>query len=162
MKRLLICLANVVLIFSIALTSCNDNDKTMFVVTFDSKGGSVVASQSVILGGRVTEPSPEPTRNGDIFDGWYQDNTFGIYGRQWDFVNNTVHENITLYAKWLTWIQKADFAGGDRSNAVGFSIGNKGYVATGVDASRGLRNDFWEFDPISGNWTKKADFPGWK
>jgi hypothetical protein len=41
-----------------------------------------------------------------------------------------------------TWTQKTNFAGIPRGYAVGFSIGNKGYVGTGR-----LEKDFWEFDP---------------
>jgi hypothetical protein len=54
-----------------------------------------------------------------------------------------------------TWIQKADFAGGARELAVGFSINNKGYIGTGLGAS-----DFWEYDPTLNIWTRKADFGG--
>ena len=34
-----------------------------------------------------------------------------------------------------TWTQKADFGGTARNWAVGFSIGNKGYIGTGYDLS---------------------------
>ncbi|HUM47271.1 MAG TPA: T9SS type A sorting domain-containing protein [Chitinophagales bacterium] len=53
-----------------------------------------------------------------------------------------------------TWTQKADFAGGERFGAVGFSICGKGYIGTGGS------NDFWEYDPSTEIWTKKADFGG--
>jgi hypothetical protein len=43
--------------------------------------------------------------------------------------------------------------------AVGFHIGNKGYIGTGYDGTSNLK-DFWEYDPVTNNWTKKADFPG--
>ncbi|MEO6357801.1 MAG: T9SS type A sorting domain-containing protein, partial [Ferruginibacter sp.] len=45
-----------------------------------------------------------------------------------------------------------------RHFAVGFSIGNKGYMGTG-----GGKDDFWEFDPAtsdSGTWTKKEPYGG--
>ena len=32
-----------------------------------------------------------------------------------------------------TWKKKADFGGGARYGAVGFSIGSKGYIGTGYD-----------------------------
>ena len=52
-----------------------------------------------------------------------------------------------------------------RFDAVGFSIGNKGYLATGQpDISASLQKDLWEFDPIGGGgqgtWTKMADTGG--
>lgn len=54
-----------------------------------------------------------------------------------------------------TWTQKADFPGSARSLAVGFSIGNKGYIASGDD----LSNDFWEWDQTTDTWTQKASLP---
>ena len=54
------------------------------------------------------------------------------------------------------WTQKADFGGGDRGFAVGFSIGSKGHIGTGIFAG----NDFWEYDPATNAWTQKADFGG--
>lgn len=56
------------------------------------------------------------------------------------------------------WVRKADMVGG-RSFAVGFSIGNKGYVGTGWNGSSNL-NDFWEYDPAANIWTQKASFGG--
>ena len=57
-----------------------------------------------------------------------------------------------------TWTQKADFGGGGRSGAVGFSIADKGYIGTGYDGS--YKKDFWEYDPATNTWTQKADFGG--
>jgi N-acetylneuraminic acid mutarotase len=57
------------------------------------------------------------------------------------------------------WTQKADFAGGIRYGAVGFSIGAKGYVGTGI-GQEGASNDFWEYDPSTNTWTQKANFGG--
>jgi N-acetylneuraminic acid mutarotase len=57
-----------------------------------------------------------------------------------------------------TWTQEANFGGTARYGAVGFCIGNKGYVGTGVDSLR--RRDFWEYDPPSNAWTQKANFGG--
>lgn len=58
-----------------------------------------------------------------------------------------------------TWIQKADFSGAARESAVGFSIGNKGYIGTGYDGSF-YYIDFWEYNPQNDTWTQKADFGG--
>jgi N-acetylneuraminic acid mutarotase len=56
--------------------------------------------------------------------------------------------------------QIADFPE-PRDNAVGFSIGNKGYIGTGHgDAYYSLKKDFWEYDPNDNRWTRKADFGG--
>src|SRR5436190_7483969 len=67
-----------------------------------------------------------------------------------------------LTTSWAqdTWTQKADFGGGNREFAVGFSIGSKGYVGTGRDNNQNLKNDFWEYDPATDTWTQKANFGG--
>jgi len=56
------------------------------------------------------------------------------------------------------WTQKANFAGTDRYYAVGFSIGNKGYLGTGYDGH--YKNDFWEYELATNTWIQKADFGG--
>jgi hypothetical protein len=46
------------------------------------------------------------------------------------------------------WTKKADFTGAPRWSAVGFSIGNRGYIGTGLEVigSFGyLKTDFWEY-----------------
>jgi hypothetical protein len=67
----------------------------------------------------------------------------------------------TLFAQVNTWTQKANFGGTARLDAVGFSIGNKGYIGTGtlVYNDNGTK-DFWEYDPETNVWTQKADFGG--
>ena len=59
-----------------------------------------------------------------------------------------------------TWIQKADFGGTARTYAVGFSIGSKGYIGTGLDLNYNYKKDFWEYDASTNAWTQKADFGG--
>jgi len=48
-------------------------------------------------------------------------------------------------------LKKADF-GIEAQSAVGFSIGNKGYIGSG--------QAFWEYDPAAVAWTQKTDFGG--
>ena len=56
-----------------------------------------------------------------------------------------------------TWIQRPNVGGAARQEAVGFSIGTKGYVGLG---SVSAQKDFWEYDPVTLAWTQKADYPG--
>ena len=58
------------------------------------------------------------------------------------------------------WTRKMDFGGVARLGAVGFSIGDKIYIGTGMDGASNLYNDFWEYDKSNNTWTKKADFGG--
>jgi hypothetical protein len=57
------------------------------------------------------------------------------------------------------WTQKANVGGIVRSYAVGFAIGDKGYVGTGVYNNVYFK-DFWEFNPQTNVWSQKADFGG--
>ena len=75
-----------------------------------------------------------------------------------------VNIHSTQVAATLVWTEKANFGGEARHRAIGFSIGNRGYMGLGhynaiVDV---LFEDIWEFDPGTNTWTQKADFPGGK
>ena len=69
-----------------------------YTVTFESNGGSAVASQTVAKGSLVTKPS-DPTKAGHLFMGWYTDD--GTFTAAWDFASAAVTGNLTLYAKWV-------------------------------------------------------------
>ena len=65
-----------------------------YTVSFDSNGGSAVASQSVRYGSKATQPA-NPTRAGHTFQGWYTARSGGKY----DF-GTAVTGDVTLYAHW--------------------------------------------------------------
>ena len=76
-------------------------------------------------------------------------------------VNICQGNNVTLTAPaGNVWTRKTDLTGTERQNAVGFSIGTKGYIGTGRNASATAYSDFWEYDPATNAWTQKADFSG--
>ena len=56
------------------------------------------------------------------------------------------------------WTQKATFPEEARAVAVGFSIGNFGYIGTGATNS-GSAYDLWQYDPVSDTWVQKASIP---
>ena len=68
--------------------------KAKYTVTFDTDGGSAVASQEVYEGGNATEPSPAPTKADNSFGGWQ------LNGATYSF-DTPVDSNITLTAKWI-------------------------------------------------------------
>jgi uncharacterized repeat protein (TIGR02543 family) len=65
-------------------------------VTFNSRGGSAVSSQSVTIGQKAEIPTPPPTRNGYLFESWCTDITAEM---GFDF-NALIDGDITLYARW--------------------------------------------------------------
>lgn len=70
----------------------NENVKKKYTITFNSDGGTIVSSQTVTEGGKVSRPS-DPTKSGYNFVGWT------LNGVSYDF-NSIVNGNITLTAKW--------------------------------------------------------------
>ena len=87
---------------------CSAKDLTVILSTeckveFDSNGGTDLPDQVVRYGEKLDIPE-DPTREGYVLDGWYQD----IHLTQkWDFENDVVRGNMRLYAKWV-----ADTSGG--------------------------------------------------
>ncbi|MFF2179475.1 InlB B-repeat-containing protein [Lysinibacillus sp. NPDC058147] len=70
--------------------------ETSYTITFDSNGGSEVASEEVKEGEQVKTPTV-PTKAGYAFAGWYKDKELS---EAWDFAKDVVTKNVTLYAKW--------------------------------------------------------------
>ena len=91
---------------------------------------------------------------------------FGIGGKGYLGMGNTGTSSsgiLTDFWEYDTsansWSQKASFAGRGRSDAIGFSIGSKGYAGLG-DTAGSYLNDFWAFDPVLNTWTQMANFGG--
>ncbi|NQV01579.1 MAG: hypothetical protein HQ542_02960, partial [Bacteroidia bacterium] len=65
-----------------------------------------------------------------------------------------------IYAQESSWAHRQDFASPPRVQAVGFSIGQKGYIATGTNGhSDHLLQDLQEYDPGSNSWSLKSNLP---
>jgi uncharacterized repeat protein (TIGR02543 family) len=94
MKKLVKFSAFCAVAISLALTSCTPEPE--FKVTFDSQGGSEVAPATVKSGKTVAQPA-NPTKANYVFAGWYKEKT-GVTA--WNFADDKVTADITLYAKW--------------------------------------------------------------
>ncbi len=86
----------------VALGACNKNDETEpnegpveYTVTFNSNGGTPVASVKVYEGDTVERPD-DPTLENYVFVRWLNN------GRMWDFNLKQVKSNITLDALWIS------------------------------------------------------------
>ena len=67
-------------------------------------------------------------------------------------------------AQTYSWqkMQSLGSSAANRSYAVSFSIGSKGYTGTGLETivnGNEAKSDFWEYDPAFDSWTQKSDFP---
>ncbi len=69
---------------------------SVFEVMFDSQGGSSVAGFMVNKDGLISKPE-DPVLEGFAFIGWYKEESCT---NLWDFENDKVTQNVTLYAKW--------------------------------------------------------------
>ena len=68
-----------------------------YTVTFNANSGTPApAQQTIDYGAKAAEPSAM-TRTGYTFGGWFKE---AALANQWNFANDTVTANITLYAKW--------------------------------------------------------------
>jgi len=88
-------------LLALLLTGCNDPDQptetelVTYTVQFNSNGGSAVPSQTVKEGGKAASPE-DPVRENYIFDGWQRG------GKKWTFSYDSVNENVTLEAVWIS------------------------------------------------------------
>ena len=96
-----------------------DITKRTFKVTFDSMSGSAVEPVTALYGTLVKKPS-DPTRTGYVFVGWFKQ---ADLSEEWDFSSDTLTENITLYAKWVS---ESDASGCDILTAEGFDFDAEG------------------------------------
>ena len=77
---------------------------------------------------------------GYVGTGLYSDYGQGhVFNSFWEYNTDT-----------YIWTKKADFAGGPTYDAVGFAIGNKGYVYS-------PNGTLWQYDPNSNVWLQKAN-----
>ena len=82
----------VVIVLLVALDLRNPG----FSITFESKGGTDVASQNQMYG-ELLEVPEDPTREGYEFTGWYLDSACE---ELWDEDEDKIQSDITLYAGW--------------------------------------------------------------
>ena len=66
----------------------------------------------------------------------------------------------SFFSQGNNWRELNDFLGGQRERAVAFTIGDYGYLGTGLDTAELVRKDFWRYDPITDSWTQMADLTG--
>ena len=91
-KKLAIVSLIVLSVFSLFIAGCSKKTEK-YTVTFDSDGGTEIASVQVEKGKKVTKPE-DPSKEHYVFDGWYLEDT------EWIFESNTVTKNTALTAKW--------------------------------------------------------------
>lgn len=107
-KRILSLLLCVVLVLGLlptaagAITGDGSATAPTYTVTFDGQGrGPLIESQTIEEGGKVKKPS-NLAAYGQTFGGWFTDSRCT---KAWDFDNDVVTKDMTLYAKWTQIVQ---------------------------------------------------------
>ncbi len=85
-------------------SNTDDTVVTTYIVTFESKGGSSVDSQTVESGSMATKPE-SPTLEGYVFEGWLD-----YMGMEFDF-GSAITADITLSADWSIVTYTVSFDG---------------------------------------------------
>jgi uncharacterized protein (TIGR02145 family)/uncharacterized repeat protein (TIGR02543 family) len=122
----------------------------VYTVTFNSQGGSAVASQNVNYNSTASSPTA-PTQAGFIFAGWYSDQTVTV-----PFIFTTpITSSITLYAKWTPVYTVAYLANGSTSGAMPVDGNNytNGTVVTVLDNTGSLAKTGYTFSGWNTNST---------
>ena len=125
---------------------------TEYTVYYDDGSGneSYFLRQTVTAGGKTTAPSPAPTKEGYTFGGWYKDKACTA---AWDFANDTVTSNVTLYAKWTENAPEPEKVYHISFNAMGGKLTNNKDIYT-FEATVGYEKPA---DPVKTGYT----FAGW-
>ena len=96
-----------------------------YTVAFDTNGGSAVDPVTVDAGSTVTKPAA-PMKSGHNFGGWYKDSTLQT---PWNFANDTVTADTTLYAKWTANPPAPSYDDPDPTYAVSAPAAENGKIA---------------------------------
>jgi len=74
------------------------------------------------------------------------DTAYSVSGK--DNSSHYLHESFSYNSNTNIWSSALNFAGTARWDGLGFAIGNKGYVVTGLDSVGGVYNDLWEYAQV--------------
>ncbi len=158
-------------------TVSNDNDLEYdsgtfgdgwgFTVTFNSNGGTPEpAPVSVDYGGKISQPAAM-NKTGYTFGGWYED---AALTNAWDFDNDAVSGDTTLYAKWTINSYTVTFnADGGAGIPASMSVthgstledempipAKDGYFFGGWFTDNGFTNEFTAATPVTADITLYA------
>lgn len=113
-------------------------------------GTSVDLQSGKAYGDTVTEPAT-PADNEWKFIGWYKENTFTD---EWDFANDTLSDDTTIYAKWE---EKKSVAIDEDAQTYYYDGSEKGFVLSGTDAGLTGFDIQYKIDGTYGS-TKPTEF----
>ena len=139
--------------------------KNGVTVTFETDGGSSVATQTIFAGAKATQPA-NPTKAGSAFIGWFSDAELTT---PFNF-NNEVNANTTIYAKWEVNVAPTDISLSANTIAENGFPGQVIGILTATDANASdvitfslasgegdTDNSKFAIDKLSNNWRLKTN-----
>ena len=82
-------------------TSFESSSSSTFTVAFDSRGGSIIPNQIVEPNSFISPPNV--SKEGHNLEGWYTSLNDGVtLENRWNFLEDRVNFDFTLYASWIT------------------------------------------------------------
>lgn len=126
----------------------NGSDDSSYTVAFDSNGGSSVATQEVKHGEHAEIPA-EPEKNGHLFAGWFLNVNESDWTKSFDFENEAIVEDLTLYAIWVDSTTDSDSDGlfDDLEDYIGTDKYNADTDADGLDDYQ--EKILFNYDPLN-------------
>lgn len=123
-----------------------------YTVTFDTGGGSAIASQTVSWRGKAERPSADPTKSGYAFAGWASDaDRTKVYN-----FDAAIEQDTTVYAVWMpesgdsvhTVTYHANYVGDEQDHTVAVftTTGNAVTAPDPTPVLAGYRLDHWSTD----------------
>ena len=129
------------------------------VITFDPNNGDNSSRQEVDWskdGAKLSTPTPEPTKEGHTFEGWYYDNN-GV-NTEWDFETDKAKYTMTLTAQWKANTSSSGGGGGGGTTYYTLTFEtNGGGSMQAIRAARGKTLDLSAYTPMRDGY----DFGGW-
>lgn len=129
------------------------------VITFEPNNGDKSSRQEVVWskdGAKLSTPTPEPTKEGHTFEGWYYDNN-GV-NKKWDFKTDRAQYTMTLTAKWKANTSSSGGGGGGGTTYYTLTFEtNGGDSIQAIRAARGKTLDLSAYTPMRDGY----DFGGW-
>lgn len=128
-------------------------------ITFEPNNGGISSRQEVVWskeGTPLEVPTPEPTKEGHTFEGWYYDNN-GV-NKKWDFKTDRARYTMTLKAKWEANTSSSGGGGGGGTTYYTLTFEtNGGDSIQAIRAARGKTLDLSAYTPMRDGY----DFGGW-
>ena len=116
-----------------------------FTVTFDVQGhGTAPETLSDLLHGSYISEPTELSADGYTFGGWYTTSACANKDK-WDFNNDTVTSDVTLYAKWTANeynITYRDYGNADYSGSNKESLPKKHTYGTSTNLTDGVKDEY--------------------